>query len=134
MSDCVFCGDPSRAGEIVFENDVAWVIVHPDWACRGHVMVAAREHVENIAQLSDWASFAAIYARAERVLLELTRTDRAIVLKLGIATPHLHLHVYPVSAELDRNAVMRIINAEVRVERDDALVAAMRSAMTDVAP
>ena len=131
MSDCVFCSDPSRAGEVVFENAVAWVIVHPDWACRGHAMVVAREHVENISQLSDWPALAAIYAKAERVLLDLTGADRAIVMKLGIATPHLHLHIYPLSAQLDRDAVMRIINAEVRVDRDDAFIEAFRSAVAE---
>jgi len=37
-------------------------------------------------------------------------------LKLGIITPHLHVHIYPVSASLDRAGVMEIIDGRVRAE------------------
>jgi len=40
-------------------------------------------------------------------------------MKLGIATPHLHLHIYPVSASLDRADVMEIIDGRVRDSMDD---------------
>ena len=104
-----------------------------DWAAqyRGHAMVVAKRHVENVSDLAagEWAHIAALYARTERVLLELTNADRAIVMKLGIATPHLHLHIYPVSAKLDRAAVMRIIDAEVRADRDEAFVEELRRAL-----
>ena len=49
-------------------------------------------------------------------------TDGAInliLLKLGIATPHLHLHIYPVSAALDRGQVMEVIDGRVRDAVDD---------------
>lgn len=131
MSACVFCEDAGRAGEIVFEDEHALVVLHDDWACRGHAMVVARRHVENVSDLSapEWAHLSALYARTERVLLAATGAARAIVMKLGIATPHLHLHIYPVSASLDRSAVMQIIDAKVREPRDEALVDAVRLAL-----
>lgn len=131
MSGCVFCSDPSRAGDVVFEDEHALVVLHEDWSCRGHAMVVAKRHVENVSDLTaaEWSHLSALYARAERLLLEVTRADRAIVLKLGIATPHLHLHIYPVSASLDRAAVMQIIDAKVREPRDQALVDAVRHAL-----
>jgi len=97
------------------------VILHDDWAVRGHAMVVWKEHVENVADLAvdDAVHFSVIHHRAERALLAVTRANRAILLKLGIATPHLHLHIYPVSASLDRAAVMEIINGRVRDAIDD---------------
>jgi diadenosine tetraphosphate (Ap4A) HIT family hydrolase len=131
VSACVFCSDLSRAGDVVFEDHHALVVLHDDWACRGHAMVVAKRHVENVSDLTsaEWAHLSMLYARAERVLLDVARADRAIVMKLGIATPHLHLHIYPVSASLDRAAVMQIIDGKVREPRDEALVEAVRAAL-----
>ena len=130
--DCVFCTDASRAGDVVFEDEHAMVVLHEDWSVRGHAMVAARRHVENVSDLAadEWSHIAQLFARVERVLLRLTNAERAIVMKLGIATPHLHLHIYPLSAQLDRAAVMRIIDAETREERDAQFVENVRQALT----
>lgn len=130
---CVFCTDPSRSGDVVFEDDTALVVLHDDWSVRGHAMIVAKRHVENVSDLGadEWARLAKLYATTERILLELTRADRAIIMKLGIATPHLHLHIYPVSAALDRAAVMRIIDAEMRAERDEAFVETVRRRLTE---
>jgi diadenosine tetraphosphate (Ap4A) HIT family hydrolase len=118
---CLFCNDPRAAGEPIFDDGRVLVILHDDWAVRGHAMVIWKEHVENVGDLTidEYIHFAAIHHRAERTLLAATGTDRAILLKLGIATPHLHLHIYPVSASLDREAVMEIIDARVRDAMDD---------------
>ena len=127
---CVFCHEPQEAGEIVLDDPAALVLVHPDWAVRGHLMVAAKEHVDNLSQLRDAEAFLRVYRRAERTILELTKADRAIMLKLGIVTPHLHLHIYPVRASLDREAVMRVIDGKVREEVDPDLVRQLRANLT----
>jgi len=118
---CLFCNEPRTAGEVLFDDARVLVILHDDWAVRGHAMVVWKEHVENVADLAldDYLHFAAVHHRAERALLAVTRADRAILLKLGIATPHLHLHIYPVSAALDRRQVMEIIDGRVRDAMDD---------------
>ncbi|HJW96387.1 MAG TPA: HIT family protein [Thermoanaerobaculia bacterium] len=125
---CVFCNDPHAAGEVLREDDRTLVILHDDWAVRGHAIVVWKAHVENVADLTagDYAHFAAIHHRAERALLAATGADRAILLKLGIATPHLHLHIYPLSASLDRAAVMEIIDARVREPFDQTLIDDLR--------
>jgi len=125
---CVFCNDPRATGEVLREDDRTLVILHDDWAVRGHAMIVWKAHVENVADLTadEHAHFAAIHHRAERALLDATGADRAILLKLGIATPHLHLHVYPVSASLDRAAVMEIIDARVRESFDQIFVDDLR--------
>lgn len=125
---CIFCNDPRAAGEVLFEDDRVLVILHNDWAVRGHAMVAWKAHVENIADLAvdEHTHFAAVHHRAERALLAATGADRAILLKLGIATPHLHLHIYPVSASLERSAVMEIIDGRVRDPFDQTLIDELR--------
>jgi diadenosine tetraphosphate (Ap4A) HIT family hydrolase len=91
-------------------------------------MVVWKTHVENVGDLTadESAHFAAMHHRAERALLAATGADRAILLKLGIATPHLHLHIYPVSASLERAAVMEIIDGRVRDPFDQTLIDELR--------
>jgi len=119
LIDCSFCSNLEQAGTLVYEDGRCAVFLHPDSAVAGHAMVVWKRHVENVADLDDEerAHFSRIHAAAERALLDVTRTERAILLKLGIQTPHLHLHIYPVSMALDRNAVQRIIDGKVREER-----------------
>jgi hypothetical protein len=68
--------------------------------------------------------------RAERALLALTGAERAVILKLGIATPHLHVHIYPVGAELNRAAVQAIIDANVGEPREAKFVGDLRRLLT----
>lgn len=130
--ECVFCSDVTRSGDVVFEDQRTWVVLHDDWSVRGHAMVVWKVHVENFSDLTpeDAAHFARVHRKAERALLDVTKADRAILMKLGIATPHLHLHIYPVSAALDRDAVMRIIDARTREPRDESFVEDVRKHLT----
>ena len=125
---CVFCTDVRASGQVLAEDDRLWVVLHDDWAVRGHAMVVWKKHVENVADLTldEYVHFAAVHHRAERALLAATGAERAVILKLGIATPHLHVHIYPVAASLDRAAVMEIIDARVGQPADEAFVAELR--------
>jgi diadenosine tetraphosphate (Ap4A) HIT family hydrolase len=106
-------------------------MLHEDWAVPGHAMVVWREHVQNVSDLAedDAAHLMNVYRSAERVLLEVTGAERAVILKLGIQTPHLHLHIYPIRAELGRAEVMTIIDAKTGVPFDEALVRAVKARM-----
>jgi diadenosine tetraphosphate (Ap4A) HIT family hydrolase len=114
--------------ELVYENATAAVALHHDWAVRGHAMVISKRHVENIADLKEdeMMRFASVHRRAERAILDLTGAERAVIMKLGIVTPHLHLHIYPVSAALDRAAVMNIIEGRTKEPRDERFVLSLR--------
>jgi histidine triad (HIT) family protein len=118
-------------GDVVYEDDRCAVVLHEDWAVPGHAMVIWKNHVENVSDLSleDAAHLSQMHHRAEKALLSATGADRAVLLKLGIATPHLHLHIYPVGAALDRAAVMAILDGKTRFERDTKLVAALRASL-----
>ena len=117
---CVFCSDRPAAGEEVVDFGGWTLLLHPDSAVRGHAMLAVKRHAENFSDLSDSEAqqFARVEKVCERALLDVTRTDRAILMRLGIATPHFHLHIYPVSSRLTRPEVQRIIDAHVSEPRD----------------
>jgi diadenosine tetraphosphate (Ap4A) HIT family hydrolase len=91
-------------------------------------MVVAKAHVENASALSDeaWLHLARVWHRAERVLLEETGAERAMILKLGIQTPHLHVHIYPVSAGATRDEVFAAFDGKRSAARDDRFPALLR--------
>jgi diadenosine tetraphosphate (Ap4A) HIT family hydrolase len=95
-------------------------------------MVVAKRHVQNVSDLpeEEWAHFGRAQRRAEQALLDETGTERAILLKLGIQTPHLHIHIYPLSAALDRAAVMNVIDARVSEPRDADFASRVRARLT----
>jgi diadenosine tetraphosphate (Ap4A) HIT family hydrolase len=130
MTDsCLFCREID--GDVLFEDERCAMVLHDDWSVPGHAMLIWKTHVENVSDLSpeDAAHLSQMHHRLERVLLAATGADRAVLLKLGIATPHLHLHIYPVSASLDRAEVMAIIDAKTRHPRDEELVRRIASAL-----
>jgi histidine triad (HIT) family protein len=124
---CVFCSDPKSAGALVFEDAQSWVLLHPDWSPRGHAMVVSKHHVENASELEEdaWLHLAGVWHRAERVLLNVTGMQRAVILKLGIMTPHLHVHIYPVSSAATRDDVFAAIDGKSGQEHDEAFVLAV---------
>jgi diadenosine tetraphosphate (Ap4A) HIT family hydrolase len=124
---CALCAE--EIADTVYADAVARVVLHEDWVVRGHAMVIARRHVENLADLDDdeLQRFMQIHRAAERVLLAATGCTRAIVMKLGIATPHLHLHIYPFAADATRADVFAAIDMRSRVPRDEALVQRIRT-------
>lgn len=127
---CALCEDP--AGDVVFEDEWARVILHEDGSPRGHAMVVSRRHVENASDLDEeeFAHLARVWHRAEGVLLHATGAERAIMLKLGILTPHLHLHIYPVSSGATREEVFAAIDGKARTPRDERFVEAVRRALS----
>src|SRR6266699_3220042 len=126
---CPFC---TGTNDALYQNNRVMVLLHEDRAVRGHAMVVWKRHVENISDLTDEeaAHLMRVYRAAERALLEATGAERAVMLKLGIQTPHLHLHIYPVSAALNRAEVMEIVDARVRepmsAEEEAAFIADVR--------
>lgn len=125
---CSLC---KPSGDIVFDDVDAYVVLHEDWAVLGHAMVVSKEHVENASSLDEeaWLRLARVWHRTEATLLELTGAERAIVMKLGIQTPHLHIHLYPVSATVTRADVFAAIDAKTAVERDETFIARLRAAL-----
>lgn len=113
--NCVFCTDVTAAGEVLSEDERSWVVHHP----QGQVMVVARRHVENASDLDEeeWLHLARVWHRTERWLREQTGAERVIVLKLGIQTPHLHVHLYPFAASDTREEVFAVIEGKAALLR-----------------
>jgi histidine triad (HIT) family protein len=128
---CTFCTELHTAGELVYEDDRSWVLLHPDWSPRGHAMVVAKAHVQNASELDEerWMHLTRVWHRAERALLAETGAARAIILKLGIMTPHLHLHIYPMSTSATRADVFAAIDGKTPEPRDEGFVTAIRNAL-----
>jgi len=134
MPDCALCSvDPKS---VIGGNGDAMVVLHDDWAVDLHLMIVAARHVQNFSDLAEEESigFGSLWRAAERAALEVTGRDRSILMKLGLAVPHLHLHIYPFGKDADRTAVMNAIDGKVSsartgVERD-ALVAALRKKLS----
>jgi len=129
---CVFCTGVAQSGEVVHESAHAWVVLHDDWAVPGHAMIVARRHVQNASDLTEheWEHFSGVWRRAERAILAATGAERAIVMKLGIATPHLHVHIYPAMNATSRDDVFAAIDAKTKAPRDEQLVTRIRKLLT----
>jgi len=123
---CLFCAAPPA--DPLYSDARCFVVLHEDRAVPGHAMVVWRAHVENVSNLAagDARHLMDVYRIAEGAILDVTGAERAVILKLGIQTPHLHLHIYPVSAALDRTAVQAILDAKVRTEVEDGLAGQLR--------
>ncbi|HEY0371541.1 MAG TPA: HIT family protein [Thermoanaerobaculia bacterium] len=96
---CVFCTDVTQSGEVLAEDAYTWVVRHP----RGQTMIVARRHVQNVSDLpeDEWLHFARVWHRVEREL----NAERVMVMKLGIQTPHLHIHLFPFEETATREEV-----------------------------
>jgi diadenosine tetraphosphate (Ap4A) HIT family hydrolase len=132
---CPLCSiDPGSPLVFHSDGDVT-VALSDEWAVRGHSVVASRHHVESWSELDEAAAarFFAVLRRVERALLETLPADRVVAVKLGLAVPHLHVHLYPVSRQTTREEVFAMLERRVRFElppeeRAD-LLAALRRAL-----
>ena len=101
--NCVFCTDVTLAGEVLSEDERSWVVRHP----QGQWMVVAKRHAENVSDLDEdeWLDVARTWHHAEKSLREQAGAERVMVMKLGIQTPHLHVHLFPFSSDATRDEV-----------------------------
>ena len=104
---CLFCNDPRDAGAVLRENDHVWIVRHPD----GQHMVVAKRHVQNVSDLDEetWLQVARSWHQAEAELRAQTGASRVVVMKLGLQTPHLHIHLYPFDEAATRQEVIDVI-------------------------
>lgn len=121
---CSLCTIASDApARVVFANDYASVVVHDDWATSPHLMIVSARHVENSAELAhdEFRGFFDVFRAAEKTLLTSFSADRVIVMKLGLAVPHLHHHLYPFVRSATREEVMAAIDVRMRNVPDERL-------------
>jgi diadenosine tetraphosphate (Ap4A) HIT family hydrolase len=128
---CALCTVPP--GDLVYEDDETRVVLHDDRSPLGHAMVISKQHVENPSDLDEraWLQLARVWQRAEKAILDMTGADRAIILKLGIVTPHLHVHIYPMPSTATREDVFAAFDGQAREEQDEKFVALIRREMKE---
>lgn len=120
--ECLFCrhleSAAHRSEDLLFEDDRVFAFLHEDWSVLGHAVVVWKGHVENLSDLSptELDQFMDAYRPIEQALLRGAEAERAVVFKLGLMVPHLHLHIYPFSSAADRLQVMAAIDG--RKQRD----------------
>ncbi len=114
---CLLCDTPL---ETLYDDELCYVMLHDDRAVTGHAMIVAKRHVQNVADLErdEWLHIANVWRIVERALLDETKRERSIVMKLGIQVQHLHIHLYPVSDTSDRGEVFAAIDGKVQETRD----------------
>lgn len=116
--ECTFCRQLDSAAQryedLLFEDEQVFAFLHEDWSVLGHAVVVWKGHVENLSDLSptELRQFMAAYHQIEKALLRGAEAVRAVVFKLGLMVPHLHLHIYPISASADRRQVMAAIDGQ----------------------
>ena len=108
---CVVCTSPTQAGEVLSEDQHSWVIRHP----QGQTMIVAKRHVENVGGLDEgeWLHLARVWHRTEREL----NAERVMVMKLGLQTPHLHIHLFPFDATATREEVFAAFEGRLTLPR-----------------
>lgn len=104
MMICELCRTKTPA---LVQRVHARLLLHDDWAAEPHLMVVSRRHVENVSDLEseEALDFFTLWREAEREVLALTGATKSINLKLGLMTPHLHVHIYPFSGDATRDVV-----------------------------
>lgn len=120
--DCLFCrqlesGD-HRSEDLLVEDEQVFAYLHQDWSVLGHSVVVWKSHVQNLSDLSPAAlhHYMSTFQRIEKALLCATKAERAVIFKLGVMVPHLHLHIYPVPVSADRAQVMAAIEGQKQRE------------------
>jgi diadenosine tetraphosphate (Ap4A) HIT family hydrolase len=117
IMSCLLCEVPV---DPLYDDDLCYAMLHDDRAVAGHAMIVAKRHIQNVADLErdEWAHIANVWRIVERALLDETKRERSIVMKLGIQVAHLHIHLYPVRETSDRGEVFAAINGTVNEPRD----------------
>ena len=98
---CKFCGlcegrDPADPLHVV-EMDRSWAFLDPNQTYRGHAIVVAKGHHEDIGAMPVDEG-AALYAEMTRVAGAVRRAckaDHMNYLSLGNVVRHVHWHIYP---------------------------------------
>lgn len=100
MSDCPFClPNDNLVGEILFKDDFAYVVTHPDKVLTNSSMIIPYRHIETPFELTsgEWQSMHSLMKQAKEVYDKVGAEGYTIgwnVFNVGGQTvPHVHLHV-----------------------------------------
>jgi diadenosine tetraphosphate (Ap4A) HIT family hydrolase len=138
---CFICellaGSPEFRHHVVYEDEDAIAFLNAYPSLNGHVLVAPREHREEVTgdfTLEEYLALQAVVHRVGEAIRRVVPTERLYVLSLGSrqGNSHVHWHLAPLPpglpfaeqqlAALDRNDVLDLDEAEL-----EALAARLRA-------
>jgi diadenosine tetraphosphate (Ap4A) HIT family hydrolase len=101
---CFICemiaGNPAYAHEIVFEDDIAVAFLNKYPPLYGYVLVAPREHREQVTgdfTPDDYVSLQRVIYRVAEAVRQVVKPERVYILSLGSqqGNKHVHWHIAP---------------------------------------
>jgi pyroglutamyl-peptidase len=145
-SRCFICelvrGDPDFRHHVIYEDDVAVAFLQRYQRLYGYVLVAPREHREQVTgdfSPDEYLALQAVVHRVGEAIRRTVPTERLYVLSLGSqqANQHVHWHVAPLPpgvpfeqqqfAALDKNVALDLDEPEL-----EDLAARLREAIAEV--
>lgn len=125
---CAFCEKTYNHDDILFDNDQVLVMLDQDRAVAGHTLVVWKSHVQNLSDLSpsEAIEFTRVLYETEEKLLQALQLPRSVMLKSGFLESHFHFHIYPVTAEMEWEQVLEVINKKVRMGDDNDVMRVKR--------
>jgi diadenosine tetraphosphate (Ap4A) HIT family hydrolase len=96
----MIAGNPAYAHEIVFEDDIAVAFLNKYPPLYGYVLVAPREHREQVTgdfTPDDYVSLQRVIYRVAEAVRQVVKPERVYILSLGSqqGNKHVHWHIAP---------------------------------------
>jgi histidine triad (HIT) family protein len=97
---CLFCEIASRAGHVVFEDDISLAFLDHRPLFIGHTLLIPKAHCETLADLpagliGPFFANVQLLARAVEQAMEAEGSFVAINNRVSQSVPHLHVHIVP---------------------------------------
>jgi diadenosine tetraphosphate (Ap4A) HIT family hydrolase len=141
---CFICemlaGNPAYAHEIVYEDDIALAFLNRYPPLYGYVLVAPRDHREQVTgdfTPEEYLALQRVIYRAAEAVRRVVKPERVYILSLGSqqGNKHVHWHIAPLPAgvpfEQQQLEALRMENGCLQLSDDElaALTTQLREAM-----
>ena len=141
---CFICemvsGNPAYAHEIVYEDDIALAFLNRYPPLYGYVLVAPRDHREQVTgdfTPEEYLALQRVIYRAAEAVRRVVKPERVYILSLGSqqGNRHVHWHIAPLPAgvpfEQQQLEALRMENGCLQLSDDElaALTTQLREAM-----
>ena len=141
---CFICemiaGNPAYAHEIVYEDDIAFAFLNRYPPLYGYVLVAPRDHREQVTgdfTPEEYLALQRVIYRAAEAVRRVVKPERVYILSLGSqqGNKHVHWHIAPLPAgvpfEQQQLEALRMEHGFLQLSDDEltALTTRLREAM-----
>lgn len=97
---CFLC-EPISPDLLIWEDNNFIVLLDAYPSVKGHVIIASKEHVEALSDLSEELSsnLMMLARKVDEALRQIFNPFRVAIVSSGLAVKHLHFHVIPIPNE-----------------------------------